>query len=142
MEQSILIRDTNVKITDILEMISRGQSYYQILLSDSRLTLSDIMVTAKLAKEFIDNFVTPVHTILVKGNIEVIASGGKIENLTQVRRDYPHAYMPWTEEEEKQLVELFREGKSLAQIARIHKRKRGAIRTRLKKLGLMREDEK
>jgi len=141
MEQSILIRDTNVKITDILEMISRGQSYYQILLSDSRLTLSDIMVTAKLAKEFIDHFVTPVHTIVVKGNIEVIATGGKIENLTQVRRDYPRAFMPMTTEEEEQLVQLFHQGMSLAEIAKVLKRKRGAIRTRLKKLGLIRDDE-
>ena len=50
MEQSIRIRDTEVKVTDILDMISRGLSYYQILLSDSRLTLADIMVTAKLAR--------------------------------------------------------------------------------------------
>jgi len=142
MEQSILIRDTEVRITDILEMIARGQSYYQILLSDSRLTLSDIMVTAKLAKEFIDNFVTPVHTIKVEGSIEVIATGGKIENITEVRKEFPQAFQPWTEEEEKQLTRLFHEGKSLAQIARIHQRKRGAIRTRLKKLGLVRDDEK
>jgi DNA-binding CsgD family transcriptional regulator len=141
MEQSILIRDTDVKITDILEMISQGLSYYQILLSDSRLTLSDIMVTAKLAKEFIDSVVTPVHTIVVDSSIEVIASGGKIQNLTKLREEYPQAFKPWTRGEEEQLVELFHKGRSLAEIARFLQRKRGAIRTRLKKLGLLRDDE-
>ena len=141
MEQSILIRDTEVKATDILDMISRGLSYYQILLSDSRLTLADIMVTAKLAKELIDNFVTPEHTIIVDSSIEIIATGGRIINVSKLREEYPQAFERWTKAEEQQLAQLFHSGKHLNEIAKIHQRKRGAIRSRLKKLGLVNADE-
>jgi uncharacterized protein (DUF433 family) len=141
MEQSILIRDTEVKITDILDMISRGLSYYQILLSDTRLTLTDIMVTAKLAKELIENFVTTEHTIVVTGLIEIAASGGRIHNVTKMREEHPRAFMKWSESEERQLTELFHSGKSLNEIGKVLERKRGAIKLRLQKLGLVKEGE-
>ncbi len=137
MEQSITIRDTGVKITDVLEMVARGFSYYQILLTDPRLTLADIMVTAKVARELINHFVTANNTIIVEGSIEVIASGGRIQNLSKIREEHPRAFEKWSKSEEEQLVQLFHSGKSVTEIADIHKRKRGAIRTRLKKLGLI-----
>lgn len=141
MEQSILIRDTEVKITDILDMISRGMSYYQILLSDTRLTLTDIMVTAKLAKELIENFVTAEHAISVEGSIHIVASGGKIHNVSKMREEHPRAFMKWSESEERQLTELFHAGKSLSEIGKVLERKRGAIKLRLQKLGLVKEGE-
>ncbi len=141
MEQSILIRDTEVKVTDILDMISRGLSYYQILLSDSRLTLADIMVTAKLAKELIDNFVTPEHTIIVDSSIEIIATGGRIINVSKLREEHPRAFMKWNESEEAQLTELFHAGKGITEIAKALQRKRGAIKLRLEKLGLVKAEE-
>lgn len=137
MEQSITIRDTGVRITDILDMISKGFSYYQILLSDPRLTLSDIMVTAKVAGELIDMFVTPAHTIDVEGSIEVIAKGGKIQNLTKIRKEHPRAYEKWSTDEEERLVQLFHSGQTVTEIARVMERQLGAIKTRLKRLGLI-----
>lgn len=44
---------------------------------------------------------------------------------------------PWTESEEKQLAEEFNSGKCITEIARIHKRTNGAIRSRLKKMGIL-----
>ena len=141
MEQSILIRDTEIKVTDILDMISRGMSYYQILLSDTRLTLTDIMVTAKLAKELIENFVTPEHAIVIEGSIQIVASGGKIHNVSKMREEHPRAFMKWNESEERQLTELFHSGRSLNEIGKVLERKRGAIKLRLQKLGLVKEGE-
>ena len=140
MEQSILIRDTEVKVTDILDMISRGLSYYQILLSDSRLTLTDIMVAAKLAKELMDNFVTVEHTIKVDGTLHVVASGGRIHNVSKMREEHPRAFMKWSESEKRQLAELFHTGKSLDEIGKVLERKRGAIKLRLQKLGLVKDE--
>jgi hypothetical protein len=137
MEKSILIRDTDVAITDILEMISRGLSYYQILLSDSRLTLSDIMVTAKIAQELISEMVTPNSTITVEGAIEVTAHGGRIKNLSRIRQEHPRAFEPWSQDEERQLVEMFHAGKDVSDMARALQRKQGAITARLKKLELV-----
>ncbi len=44
------------------------------------------------------------------------------------------AYQPWTEQEDRQLIRESEEGKSLREMAEIHKRTSGAIRSRLKKL--------
>ena len=52
------------------------------------------------------------------------------------RREYPNAYDPWTEEDDAKLAELWREGLSLDEIAERFGRKRGAIISRMKKLGL------
>ena len=52
------------------------------------------------------------------------------------RREYPNAYDPWTEEDDARLMELWREGLSLDEIADRFGRKRGAIISRMKKLGL------
>lgn len=46
------------------------------------------------------------------------------------------AYSPWTDKEDAQLEEEFRNGLSVKEMSGIHKRTRGAICSRLKKLGL------
>jgi len=46
-----------------------------------------------------------------------------------------HAGNPWRGEEEARLVSEFDSGLSIAEIAENHKRTKGAIRSRLKKLG-------
>jgi len=43
----------------------------------------------------------------------------------------------WTEEEEKELVEEYKQGLTIRNIAQIHQRKEGGIQARLKKLGLI-----
>lgn len=48
-----------------------------------------------------------------------------------------NAGKPWTKEEETALVEAFDEGESVARIAKVHGRSRGAIEARLVALGKM-----
>lgn len=52
------------------------------------------------------------------------------------RREYPNAYDPWCEADDAMLTELWGEGLSLDEIAERFGRKRGAIISRIKKLGL------
>lgn len=47
--------------------------------------------------------------------------------------------MAWSGNENKHLIKAFRSGKSLTQIAKDHQRPDGAIRSRLIKLGLIKE---
>lgn len=49
-------------------------------------------------------------------------------------KSHPSAYAPWTEEEDKQLVQEVRQGLKVKQMAEIHQRTNGAIRSRIKKL--------
>lgn len=62
-----------------------------------------------------------------------------VSYLEKVRWEFPKAYMPWTESEDEMLRELFASGQNTRQLSVVFKRKRGAIRSRLKKLGLVKD---
>ena len=47
---------------------------------------------------------------------------------------YSKAYAPWTEEEEKDLLLYYQQGKTIAELVEIFQRNAGAIRSRLRKL--------
>lgn len=57
------------------------------------------------------------------------------EYMTKIKKDFPKAYEPWTSREESMLLELFSKGEKINSIASILKRKPGAIKQRLIKLG-------
>jgi len=54
-----------------------------------------------------------------------------------IRRTYSNAYNPWTKEEESLLIEFHKEKYKVGEIAKKLKRQHGAIKARLKKLGLL-----
>ena len=59
--------------------------------------------------------------------------------LEEIKQKYPRVYESWSLEEEKQLSDLYSKEKTISEIAEILMRQRGAIRSRLKKLGLLNE---
>jgi hypothetical protein len=61
----------------------------------------------------------------------------KAYNVEQIRREYPRAYAKWTEEEDIRLRDGYTQGKIINELAKIFQRKPGAIRSRLRKLGLL-----
>ncbi|HXK41145.1 MAG TPA: PIF1 family DEAD/DEAH box helicase [Candidatus Paceibacterota bacterium] len=63
-------------------------------------------------------------------------SVGKVYSVEDVRKNYPNAYRPWDEDEDKNLVDHYLTGRSVTEIAATLGRKTGAIRSRLAKLGL------
>ena len=48
-----------------------------------------------------------------------------------------NAYLPWEKEADEHLIKLYKEGRSIKELAEIFERKGGAIRARLKKLGMI-----
>ena len=42
--------------------------------------------------------------------------------------------MPWTESEDEHLLDSFKDGKTVAELAKMHGRTKGAISSRLKKI--------
>jgi DNA-binding NarL/FixJ family response regulator len=62
------------------------------------------------------------------------------ERLKHIRRKYPRAYMPWDKSEERELVALFKGGAAVKDIADKLQRQHGAIESRLRKLGLIEDD--
>jgi hypothetical protein len=60
----------------------------------------------------------------------------KAYNVAEIRKTYGRAYEKWTKSEDVELKVDYQNGLSASQIAVKHGRKRGAINSRLKKLGL------
>lgn len=65
----------------------------------------------------------------------------KAYDVKEIRRKYGQAYLPWTEEDDCLLMDLFKQGKTKSELAKIFKRNNGAICSRLKKLELLNEPE-
>src|SRR3989338_5371128 len=61
------------------------------------------------------------------------------KRLETVKIDYPQAYEPWIIEEEKRLIQLFSETKTISEISKLMGRQPGGIKSRLKKLGLIKD---
>lgn len=55
---------------------------------------------------------------------------------TEIKEKNPNAYNPWDETEQKILLNLFKKGTSIKEIAEILGRQEGGIRSRLLKLGV------
>ena len=58
------------------------------------------------------------------------------KNKTPIKKYRENSGKPWTEEEEKQLLEEYRVGLKVKEIAKAHERSNGAITSRLEKLGV------
>lgn len=58
------------------------------------------------------------------------------ERLERIRQRYPKTYTPWTEEEDLNLKEMYDRETSVKKLADKFSRQPGAIRSRLKKIGL------
>ncbi len=78
------------------------------------------------------------HAIRV---LETEGSSSKGESassyIRQIREVHPRAYEPWSPVEEQELTRLFKSGQSINDMASALKRKPSAIRSRLKRLGLI-----
>lgn len=137
MTGNVTLGQTEVKVTDILTLISQGYSYGQILKEYPSLTVSDIMTSAAFAADILTRYVETDGDIRIEGKIVLAVKNGKIVDLTKLREDFPRAYEPWKTHEENQLVDLFHRGQKIAEIAKSLQRQPGAVRARLEKLGLM-----
>ena len=67
------------------------------------------------------------------GTIKLVKAKEKIQH----DEDFPMAWERWTEQEDARLIEEFNKGLTIKQIAEIHNRKIGGIRSRLKKHNLI-----
>ncbi len=111
------------KSRTILEMIAGGHSYEQILHCNERLTYLDIFNAADEALK-----------------LYARESSDSREKLSEVRKSHPRAYERWTPEEDSQLTEMFNSGTETRRIVGELQRQPSAIRSRLMKLGLLKNE--
>ncbi|MFH1248937.1 MAG: hypothetical protein V1660_02190 [archaeon] len=60
-----------------------------------------------------------------------------LDRVQKIKETFSNAYEPWEKEEEDRLRELFSEESKIKEISKILKRQPGAIKSRLKKIGLL-----
>ena len=58
----------------------------------------------------------------------------KVYTLNEKRKQFPNAYKPWSDEDDKLLVTLYDENRSIKELMSIFKRNEGAIHSRIRKL--------
>lgn len=61
----------------------------------------------------------------------------KAYSVEEKRKEHGNAYLPWEKEADDILIKFYNEGKKIKEIAEIMERSRGAIYSRLKKLGII-----
>jgi hypothetical protein len=102
--------------------------------TDSGFKRSNVIVFEEYLGEFFDS----INLALTK-YMELKSSAfeeRKKYSIEQIRHLPPKAYLPWTDEDDNLLERNFSEGKKIKELAEILKRKKGAITSRIKKLGL------
>ncbi|MEM4258761.1 MAG: hypothetical protein QXL17_06390 [Candidatus Thermoplasmatota archaeon] len=62
---------------------------------------------------------------------------GWTHRIREIKKSYPRAYESWNETEERELEQLFKTGLTPSEISKKLKRQPGAIRSRLRRLGLL-----
>ncbi|MEI6650177.1 MAG: PIF1 family DEAD/DEAH box helicase [Candidatus Moraniibacteriota bacterium] len=77
---------------------------------------------------------SPPSLKLRRGNKK--KSPGEPGRYDEIRKKYPHAYMPWKEDEDKWLQTLHNGGADIKSISHMLGRQPGSIRSRIEKLGL------
>ena len=61
----------------------------------------------------------------------------KAYTLEEKRKEHGNAYLPWEKVADDILINFYNEGKTIKEIAEIMERSKGAIQSRLKKLGII-----
>lgn len=137
MSTTVMIRDTGVAAGHVLRLVAEGYSYDQILKANPGLIMGDIMATAELARQVIESLQDEHGDIDIGYEISFVFAKGKFVSLDKLRQQYPRAYVEWTDREDNSLAEMFKKGAKIDDIARQHQRQPGAVRIRLRRLGLI-----
>ena len=133
----IMIRETGVSITDVLTMIAQGHSYKQVLENHPQLSLGDIMLSAKVAMDLIGKVEMVEKELKVEGAMKFTVKGGQFKSVDELKKDHPRAFEKWTEQEQQDVVRMFKAGDSIKTIAEKLQRSFGSIKARLVRLGLI-----
>ena len=75
------------------------------------------------------------YRVLDKASTKTILK--KAYSVEEKRKEHGNAYLPWEKEADDILIKFYNEGKKIKEIAEIMERSRGAIYSRLKKLGII-----
>lgn len=114
-------------------VITQGNNSESLLL-----TIDEMEKFAKALFKMNKQLKTEKQTSASSGIRPTVAKSSVTPNqMERTKRIYPNAYSPWSPQEESVLLLLHDEGKNISEMASALKRNEGAIRSRLKKLGVI-----
>ena len=113
----------------ILEAISRGHSYEQILVQELAWTYHDIFAAA--AEALALNAGGQARPTITGED-----AGGNAYSVAEIRQEHAQAYRKWDDAQDEELRGHFQAGWNVEEIARRMERQPGGIRSRIEKLGL------
>ena len=131
-----LAADKNVPPYVIFSDVSLQRMAYYI--PQSRESLSRISgVGAVKLEQLGEPFISVIRDYARLHNLEERAKPAY--NVTEIRQGHPKAYEKWTSEDDERLKGMHAAGVGVSELAEHFGRMRGAIRSRLRKLGLLEE---
>ena len=90
-----------------------------------------------------NRMMTPVETEILTNEtltcdfIEESTTKKKSFYATEIQKEFPNAYTPWSNKEELKLIELYEAGMGIEEISEAIGRQPGGVRARLKRLGIL-----
>ncbi|MFQ5452931.1 MAG: DUF433 domain-containing protein [Candidatus Zixiibacteriota bacterium] len=133
MKNWLEIRNTGVSILDILELLSKGNSFKEVLKKYPQLTPQDIKYTAFAAHDFIIRHL--VFDTIFEINHKMDRIFIDLQSIISERNQ--NKLLKWSKDEDNELVYLFQSGGKFKDIASILQRPQNNIKARLKELGLL-----
>ncbi len=86
-----------------------------------------------------ESFITLVGGKTLKQMQEKKTKNENKDQYADIRKKYPNAYKPWSRDEDKKLRQFYLDGAGESKLVKIFGRGKGAIQSRLMKLGLLNE---
>ena len=121
----------NIKNQEVvLEEIFKG-------LINKEFISEEIDGTLRITRKGINYLYNNLPIRLERKQIKDISKSNYHERLGKIKEKYPNAYEHWTSEADEKIKKLYHQGKSNSELSKIFERRSGAIRSRLKKLGLI-----
>jgi hypothetical protein len=119
------------------------QVHPEVLAKDESFRLASNEAETKFFKNFSDELQKTQDNFIIACGGKNIAKrsmpgegSGKGISFEKIRKKYPNAYRPWDKAQDEKLRKFFMKGLSVALLVKMFDRKKGAIRSRLAKLGL------
>lgn len=100
-------------------------------------SINQLMPNSKFDPPPLPQSVPPPETKYKQTSVNSTEKKSKTKTFAEIRKTYPNAYYPWEEKDDEKLERLFNEGLTTKELSNIFGRNRGAIRSRLRKLGLI-----
>lgn len=112
---------------------SQGKDYLEITRNESKYTNGFIKEILLINKEEITQLKKELDKVIELWGLNI---SEKKYTLNSKREEYGNAYLPWEKSADEYLLKLYSEGRKISELSEIFERNKGAIRSRLKHLGV------